>query len=617
MPVSKLKVQRIFKIAEILEDSALYKDLPGLYQWALSESKTCNYELGEVKAFFKLANEYSLIGDYAAASSYCDSVTANENVPDSLRKSTLLIKGTAASVLGAYSSAVAALDEALAIPLEIADELEIYDYLSYSYAGIGLYDKATEVCFIALDFLKDSQPQAFQHFSQFYHNLGLINLKNEEYRKAISYYREALSFNLKYEETGKPAATIDNVKGFARSKRVPLYLEMGQAYRHLGIADSAISALLKAKVLADSSGNRNRELRESAIAINLANVYNDVGKFDTALVQLAAVDKHFSKGKLVNHLEHVNYLITKGFTFTGLGQKREALNILLLAEQKADSLGVEDHETIANLYTGISSAYESLGAYKQSLEYFRALEMQKDTIYNAEKARVIKELEGKYLAAEKQKQLAEYEMEQNKLNNRLAISTAAFLFLFVISLVLFRFYRLKRRDNQLLSQRNYEIEKKNIEIDTLSKEREQTLLNELKHRERELSMLAVHSHEKNEFLLGLKRDLEGYEKSEGLNFRSMKRNIEGQLESDANWKRFVNHFENVHPNFFNKLQLQSKNLTDNDLKLSAYIRIGLANKELAATLGIDYNSARNAIYRLKKKLNLTQEQDLREFIRKI
>jgi DNA-binding CsgD family transcriptional regulator len=55
------------------------------------------------------------------------------------------------------------------------------------------------------------------------------------------------------------------------------------------------------------------------------------------------------------------------------------------------------------------------------------------------------------------------------------------------------------------------------------------------------------------------------------------------------------------------------NLTANDLRLCAYLRLNLSSKEIAPLLNISVRSEIKR-YRLRKKMELTHEQGLVEYI---
>nr|NQU91355.1 hypothetical protein [Bacteroidota bacterium] len=56
------------------------------------------------------------------------------------------------------------------------------------------------------------------------------------------------------------------------------------------------------------------------------------------------------------------------------------------------------------------------------------------------------------------------------------------------------------------------------------------------------------------------------------------------------------------------------NLTQNELKLCSYLRMNLSTKEIAQMLNISLESVTTKRYRLRKKLQLENEENLVEFI---
>ena len=132
------------------------------------------------------------------------------------------------------------------------------------------------------------------------------------------------------------------------------------------------------------------------------------------------------------------------------------------------------------------------------------------------------------------------------------------------------------------------------------------------------SMLIV---EQNGLLKDFYEDLNMLEKSaagvEGKiteQIQSLKRRVRHHFDVDKSWDTFKFHFEEVHPYFFHTIQERGRDISHKDLKLCAYIKLGLDNKEIANLLNITASSARVTLSRLKKKLNLQEEDNLREVI---
>ena len=95
-------------------------------------------------------------------------------------------------------------------------------------------------------------------------------------------------------------------------------------------------------------------------------------------------------------------------------------------------------------------------------------------------------------------------------------------------------------------------------------------------------------------------------------FRLINQNL--QLDEDID--QFRVHFERVHPRFFQTLSAQAA-LSTTELRYCAYLRMGLATKEIANLLRIEPHSVRVGKHRLKQKLQLAKDDDLEQFIKNI
>ena len=62
-----------------------------------------------------------------------------------------------------------------------------------------------------------------------------------------------------------------------------------------------------------------------------------------------------------------------------------------------------------------------------------------------------------------------------------------------------------------------------------------------------------------------------------------------------------------HEDFFKSLKEKNSNLTSKDLKICAYIKMNLSNKEIAPLMNVSVRGLETHRYRLKKKLNLESD----------
>jgi len=71
------------------------------------------------------------------------------------------------------------------------------------------------------------------------------------------------------------------------------------------------------------------------------------------------------------------------------------------------------------------------------------------------------------------------------------------------------------------------------------------------------------------------------------------------------WKAFEIHFLQVNSGFFERLHALHPQLSPNERKLCAFLRMSLSTKEIASITGQTTESINKARIRLRKKLNLT------------
>jgi DNA-binding CsgD family transcriptional regulator len=88
-----------------------------------------------------------------------------------------------------------------------------------------------------------------------------------------------------------------------------------------------------------------------------------------------------------------------------------------------------------------------------------------------------------------------------------------------------------------------------------------------------------------------------------------------QLDKDRDTFELMVHEKNEL--FYSKLHEKYPDLTHNEIRLSALIRLNLSSKEIASILNISIKSVEMNRYRLRKKMQLPSSINLTEFIRNL
>lgn len=112
----------------------------------------------------------------------------------------------------------------------------------------------------------------------------------------------------------------------------------------------------------------------------------------------------------------------------------------------------------------------------------------------------------------------------------------------------------------------------------------------------------------------LKSTIDERSKSEILSVKKLLKE-DAQMEDD--WHQFSKHFDQVHNDFISKMRHQYPKLTASDLKLCAYLKMDLSTKEIATLLNISKRGVETGRYRLRRKLEINGNTDLRDFMNSV
>lgn len=166
------------------------------------------------------------------------------------------------------------------------------------------------------------------------------------------------------------------------------------------------------------------------------------------------------------------------------------------------------------------------------------------------------------------------------------------------------------QENRRLAQ----IERQEKEITKLQNEK---LEAELTYKGKELASAAMMLINHSEFLKNLRENIQSLvltgkiNRTEGNELLSM---IGNNLSEEDEWSLFQRNFDLIHENFFRKLKERYPSLTPTDMKLCSLLRLNYSSKEIAEMLNLSIRGAEAARYRLRKKLHLSETDNLVDFM---
>ena len=197
------------------------------------------------------------------------------------------------------------------------------------------------------------------------------------------------------------------------------------------------------------------------------------------------------------------------------------------------------------------------------------------------------------------------------------------LYLLIISIISYLYYKWnKMRYIQKLALREEELkhQKKILEIELKAE-------NELNSKEYEKHILELEIKSKSSEVVG--KSLSIAKQSEMIDniqeildhetdFNKMKSEIKKTIKINAlnkhEWETFEENLNQIHNQFSINLSKKYPNLTSKDIKLCIYLKMNLSSKEIAPMMNISFRSIEIQRYRLRKKLNLSKEENLSKFL---
>jgi DNA-binding CsgD family transcriptional regulator len=202
-------------------------------------------------------------------------------------------------------------------------------------------------------------------------------------------------------------------------------------------------------------------------------------------------------------------------------------------------------------------------------------------------------------------------------------STNLALIIYILLLIILAFFINKayqkfyfKQQKKLIDENNRLLEIKELETEQeLMRIKNQQLEQDFENKNRELAASTMNLIKKNELLSMIKEDLKNTtETLPNKSLKSLISNINKNINEEDSWNVFVDAFNNADKDFLKKIKAAHQSLTPNDLRLCAFLRLNLSSKEIAPLLNISVRSVEIKRYRLRKKMDLSHEQGLVEYI---
>lgn len=417
--------------------------------------------------------------------------------------------------------------------------------------------------------------------------LSTIYSRQGKYAEALAMSREALP--------GLPEKDPSGARGL-------VYSSIGYALEKLGKADSAAFYHQKALQFQLSAGNP-AYLPPAYVAVaDMELLHNE---------REASWRHHQSALRIADSMGNKQAVV---IALLGLGRWQAKYHgadsaQAYIARAEAIAKRLNDRYFMLKVLGQETVLEKELGLLDRALLHEERASAIRDSLFDLEKQRLARSLDAQFEVSEKERELRLLQQEHRitLLSNSLLWTGLVFIVVLSAGVILF-LRKIDIRNRQLLAARE-ELARASAEQ---AKMKEQFLSNEIEFRESQLSAMALQIMQKNALLDEIRAQLAAAGKKE--EDSGLKNLLNRELNNDRDWADFNTSFERVNRNFYLKLKEACPDISPNDLKVCALIRLNLSIKEMAGILNISPDSVKTARYRLRKKLGLQTEDSLAGFI---
>lgn len=516
--------------------------------------------------------------------------------------------------------------------LSLASEINHNQYIAKAYEWLGLFNvkidsvdqaliyygsstqyykksadlkKLTDVIVILgnLYFVKGNYPEALNKYNESlnyslqinykeklphcYNNLGVVYYSRSDFIQALEYFTKAFHLFEEINDTLDMALSMGNV---------------GSVYLKLKDYDLAKSYYLRAIDLYDFLGD------DDGLALSLmqiAEIFLNKNKPDSALAYLNRSDelyidlKRNIRGPKSSRLTELSKKF--GTAYIQKGEWGRAIKKLKECNLMAHKINL--YGEIMESSKLLSYVYDSLNNTDSSYKYFKMYSYYSDSIVNEENIRKIAQLEYQYKYEQK---LIQDEIIENE--NKAREKRKNLIYLIIVGLLVFTIVIF------ILLLKLEKSKKTKIDLERIR------LKDELDYKNKELTTHMLYLLRKNEFILKISEKLKKLIPSIKVQNKKSISEIINELNagsSNDSWKEFEIRFQEVHTSFFDNLHKEHPDLSPNEIRLCAFLKLNMTTKDIAAITYQSINSIEMARFRLRKKLNIDKDENLVSFISRL
>jgi tetratricopeptide (TPR) repeat protein len=454
--------------------------------------------------------------------------------------------------------------------------------MGFIYFQQGILDLSVKQFYRCIQLYKDTKNAEGE--ANVLTNIGAIHLQLQNFLEAKEHFTDALNaYNTIY------SSKNDTIPPY---QLISIYNNLGIVHENLREYSEGIDYYLRGISIASRMNDTKSTL--AMLYNNLGSSYMKKGNSREALEAMnEALRIRKSIGDKFGLASSYRML---GIFYSGQGENQKAIQTLKIGLNLANSVGSTPIQV--SVYEHLFSLYSKLNQPDSALKYHI---LYKNLTDQQSKEETLKEISILEMTAQFQEKEKVRELEHKKQQQRIMFATIVLL-LFVVILSLLYILSQSRVRRLSLKNKNIELVSRNAELE------KDAMAVELELKNKELTTNVMYQIRKNELINSIAEKLmansHNFKKENQSLIKEIIRELENSQE-DSIWKEFETRFHQVHNQFYDKLNNINPDLSPNERRLCAFLRLNMSTKEISSITNQSPRSIEVARTRLRKKLNLT------------
>jgi len=424
-----------------------------------------------------------------------------------------------------------------------------------------------------------------------YNNLGVLYLQIEDYGEANQYFKKAYRLFLKLGMKNHVAMVLTNISQINAAQ--DNNKEAIQGYQEA-----------------------NKIFYKHNLWENIASSYNSISEIYYKIKQYEKAEEYLNLALKTIPLENKKYSgpssVTNVKIYTNASklfyQKKDYEKAIEFAKK---SLQLSYSNSFKqNIYQNakiLSAIYNQQNQFDSAYAYFKIFVDYYEKFQNEHDLKRITQIKMQHsfdmVINQKEKEQIIFKAHEKRKELIYLIIIVSVLLIGIIASLLY-FNQKNINAKTLLLKENLKLEKTQLE-------------NELKYKNKELVTNMMYLLEKNEFITSIAKKLRDIQMNSKKSNQDIIRQLVDELKKNSStkiWEEFEVRFKEVHTEFYQKLSKEFPDLTPNEIKICAFLRLNMSTKEISAITHQSVKSINMARFRLRKRLNIDRDENLIRYL---